>query len=134
MTNDNDSQTTRPQPPDVSAEERFSAALRERLAPLEFEISPEEGARLDAARRSAVAAAEARLNKPRMMLLRWQSAAAVAAFAVVAVILVPQRAAVSVDALPTLDSSEFAAAAELELLEDLELLAWLDEQDLADAG
>ena len=134
----NNSQQDNEQPREHT-NEAFEAALKSKLEAFSLEMTPAERERLDAARRTAVARAGERATAggpswSSTGARRWQFGASLAAVALMAVLVLPGQQGSDIDALPVLDEASFAAAAELELLEELELLAWLDEQDLADAG
>lgn len=85
-------------------------------------------ARLGAARRAAVAAADARLATPRVPP-RWVPAGALAT-----TVLAVGLATVAMDTrqLPAVDDPRaLVAAQDVELLDDLEFLAWLPDDDHA---
>ncbi|MEL6868851.1 MAG: hypothetical protein AAFO81_03535 [Pseudomonadota bacterium] len=111
--------------PEDNHEHKVARQLAEHL---DANVEPDVMARLRAAREEAVVAAGGRTSGQPW---RWvvPMGGAVAAAALVLSLNNP-----SVMQLPALDEQELAAAAELELLESLEMLAWLDEQVLADAG
>lgn len=121
-------------------DEAFEAALRARLEAASRDIDAAERQRLDSARRAAVARASTAGSATAGNAIsigwtrRWLPVAAVGAMAVLAVLALPRQAVVQDDSLVLLESGDLAAIAELELLEDLELLAWLDEQDSGDAS
>jgi hypothetical protein len=99
----------------------------------ENELGPEVVERLRAARREAVAAAD---ESPATRGMGWQPWAAIGAMASVAF-----AAAVLLQSppstLPMADETELAAAQEMELLEELEFVAWmvaLEDEDLPTSG
>lgn len=93
-------------------EERVRVAMRE----AEENVSPDVSHRLAAARRSAVAQADA--QKPWM----WAGVGgALTAGLLVALLVAPQAD----ESLPLFAESEMAAAQDVELLEELEFVAWL---------
>ena len=105
-------------------EARLARAVTERLRD---DVDPDVAARLRAARQEAVYIADRKTGRP----LPWLApAGGVVAAAVVATVMLREPALAP---MPALDDAEMAAAAELELLEELEMLAWLDEEML-DAG
>ena len=84
-------------------------------------------ARLQAAREEAVhAAMQARQGRARWYVGGSAGGAIAAGLALYFILQSP-----SVQPLPDLDETELAVVAEMELLESLELLAWLDEEMLA---
>lgn len=96
---------------------------------LDQPVPPEVAARLRAARQEAVYLADTKSTRRTWPLL--VPAAGVAA-AVFAVVITMDRQALA--PLPALgDELELAAVTEMELLEELEMLAWLDDEVL-DAG
>ena len=109
-------------------DEHFTARAKAVLERSELDIDPDRLARLQQARRMAVAAAAAE-DAPRTGWLSWAlPAGAVATVALVAGLLItpdPQT-----DPL-LLDPAEMSAAAEMELLDELEFVAWMLEQDHA---
>lgn len=126
--------------PTLEQDTAFEDALRARLETLRAEITPAERQRLDAARRRAVASASslgtrggAVLTARALQRPRWLSGAAVAALALVAVLAMPRPITSDLEPLPLLDGVDISAAADLELLENLELLTWLDGQ-LGESG
>lgn len=105
-------------------ESRLAKAVVERL---HEDVDPDVAARLRAARQEAVYIADRKTRRP----VPWLApAGGVVAAAVVATVMLREP---ELAPMPALDEAEMAAAAELELLEDLEMLAWLEE-DMLDAG
>lgn len=105
-------------------DERLASAVTERLR---TDVDPDVAARLRAARQEAVYITDRKTRRP----VRWLApAGGVVAAAVVATVMLREPALAP---MPALDEAEMAAAAEIELLEELEMLAWLDEEML-DAG
>ncbi|MEE4383806.1 MAG: hypothetical protein V2J02_17530 [Pseudomonadales bacterium] len=108
----------------------FEARLRRRLDEELDRVDPEQLARLGAARREAVA----RLERPRPSFLagalpRWTLAAAAALLVAVMIAQGPlpgPGAGASPQVVDLLDGREAAAIEELELLEEMEFLAWLE--------
>lgn len=109
-------------------------AIESNLRRQEEALPPEVSARLAAARRAAVARM-AEQDEPRRV--PWLGmpgllpAGGLLAAGVAAAILWP--VAQSPLQLPALDDNEMAAATEMEMLDEIELIAWLLEQD-ADVG
>ena len=103
---------------------RLARAVVERL---HEDVDPDVAARLRAARQEAVYIVD---RKTRRSVPWLAPAGGDVAAAVVAVVMLREPALAP---MPALDEAEMAAAAELELLEELEMLAWLDE-DMLDAG
>jgi hypothetical protein len=92
-------------------------------------LSPEVVARLAAGRRRAVAAVA---KRPLYVPRPWLPVGALAATLLAVVLL---RPAMDMDATPLLeDDVQLAAAADLDLLENLEFAAWMDESDVSDEG
>lgn len=92
---------------------------------LEDDVSPEIQERLRAARMNAVAAVdESRISFARKT---WRPLAGAVAAGVLVAALLQQR---GIAPMPDLDEQELEAALEMELLDDLLMLAWLDEQSL----
>lgn len=119
--------------------DEFESRVKQKLSAEEGDVSPEVAERLAAMRRAAVAEAgddtRARFN------FGWAPAGALAA-AVATVALVaglfffagPFSGKGAVPVMPgSADEPEFAAAQDVELLTDLEFLAWLEEAS-SDAG
>src|SRR5262245_24810329 len=102
--------------------------VRERLQDVvETDPLPSEVvARLAAARRAAVAAIP---DKPVYVPSAWLTVGAMAATLLAAVLL---RPAIDID--PLLDDDVQLAAENLDLLENLEFAAWMDESDGNDEG
>ncbi len=103
---------------------RLAKAVVERL---HEDVDSDVAARLRATRQEAVYIVD---RKTRRSVPWLAPAGGVVAAAVVAVVMLREP---ELAPMPALDEAEMAAAAELELLEDLEMLAWLDE-DMLDAG
>jgi len=125
MTKDSDQQ------PDTELELRMQRAIRS----AQNEIAPEVAERLATMRRSAVAEFEARGRRriQRSWIPLSAAAAAVASTALVAGMFL-FRGNGPVPAMPAEpDAPEFSAAQELDVLADLEFLAWLEEE-ASDAG
>ena len=103
----------------------FERKARARLEASELDIDPERLERLQAARRAAVAAVPA--GPERGLLGRWwvPTGAMAAAALVLGVLLVPGPERLP----PVLDAAEMSAAQEMELLDELEFVAWMLEQD-----
>jgi len=119
------------QQPDPELELRMQRAIRS----AQDEIAPEVAERLAAMRRNAVAEFETRGRRrlQRIWIPLSAAAAAAASIAIVAGLLL-FRSNGAVPAMPAEpDAPEFTAAQELEVLADLEFLAWLDEE-ASDAG
>ncbi len=119
-------QDSRPAPVDEHA---LLAAARAAAEP----VSPEVAARLAAMRREAVRLAEAggdpagwfaRLLAPRHL------AGLAAACSLVLALWIGLRPGDDVLPVPLLDGPEVAVVEDLELLEDLEFLAWLEEESV----
>ncbi|MEL7298200.1 MAG: hypothetical protein AAGJ86_11100 [Pseudomonadota bacterium] len=101
----------------------------ERIAQaLDDAVPPDVARRLQAARRAAVDIAEQRQQRPPV--LTWLPAGGAVAAGVLAVVLMQEQ---RMTPLPNLNDMELEAANELELLDDLAMLAWLEEQS-SDAG
>ena len=105
-------------------EARLARAVTERL---HEDVDPDVATRLRAARQEAVYIAD---RKTRQSVPWLAPAGGVVAAAVVATVMLREP---ELAPMPALDEAEMAAAAEIELLEELEMLAWLDE-DMLDAG
>ena len=99
---------------------------REALRRSELDIDPERVQRLQQARREAVAAAERSLAVPSSSRLWWWlPTGAVAAVAlVVGLMLNPAP-----EPIPVLDPLEMSAAQDMDLLTELEFMAWILEQE-----
>lgn len=103
--------------------------MAERVADaLSDEVPADVAARLRAAREQAVAAVDER-HRPSPWLTWVPAGGAVAAAVLVTVMLNEQ----GIEPLPALDAQELEAASDMELLDELPMLAWLAEQD-SDAG
>ena len=92
-------------------------------------LPPDLTVRLRVARRNAVAAVTS--TSPRIPTV-WLPVGALAAMLLAVVLLRPPP---DLDAAPPLDDAmQLAAAADLDLLENLEFAAWMVESDGSDAG
>jgi hypothetical protein len=112
--------------------DQLQADLRRR----ENELAPEVAERLLAARREAVRVADSNDARPWVNWLGWQAWAATGALAsgVLVVAIMLQTPSL---ALPAGDEVELAAAQEIELLEELEFVAWmvaLEDEDSPTSG
>ncbi|MEM1439498.1 MAG: hypothetical protein AAF545_04885 [Pseudomonadota bacterium] len=105
-------------------DDALAKAIVDRLS---TDVDPDVAARLRAARQEAVYLVDSAHRKRAPWLA---PAGGLVAASVVAVVLLRDP---GMQPMPALDETEMAAAAELELLEELEMLAWLDEEML-DAG
>jgi len=110
--------------------------LRADLRLYENELAAEVGERSLAARREAVAVADANSVRSRSSWLSWRAWAATGALAsaVLVVAVVLETPALT---LPQGDEVELAAAQEIELLEELEFVAWMvafENEDLPTSG
>ena len=119
------------QAPDPDFESRVKRVLAEQGDDVPMEVAE----RLTAMRRAAVAELDERTQ--RRFRFGWAPAGALAA-ALATVVLAAGlflfAGNASVPAMPALtDEPEFAAAQDLELLDELEFLAWLEEES-SDAG
>lgn len=103
--------------------ERRLGNAGELLRAAEHEIEPEVTQRLLAARREAVALADERRSSPLRWPLGLASGGAMAAVAILGLTVMLRTP--QFDELPRLDDVELAAAQEVELLEDLEFVAWM---------
>ncbi len=114
---------------DAMSDAETKALAASVAAKLDDSVPADIAARLRAARQEAVFVAERKTRKRGwgVSLAPIGATAAACAVLVVALNRAPENT------LPLLDDAEMAAAAELELLEELEMLAWLDEAIL-DAG
>lgn len=110
---------------DAGRDAEFAQRVVEQL---DQRVDDDVAARLRAARQEAVYAADRRSARSRLWLA--PAGGAVAA-AVVAAILLREP---GVAPLPMLDEQELAAATDLEFLEALEMLAWMEEESARDAG
>lgn len=106
-------------------ESRFAAQV---VKTLDQPLDENTLARLQAAREAAVQAAA---TSSGTSLRPWLAGGSVGGAMAAGVALVFLLQAPSIDPLPALSDSELAAAAELELLESLDMLAWLDEEMLS---
>jgi len=100
------------------------------------QVDPAVAERLAAARRQAVALLDGPQPSALPRLLPWGAAVTSAAALLLAIVFWPGARDGSLAPLPLVDADELAAAQDLELLEELEFIAWLDEQqaDHAPAG
>ena len=104
----------------------FEQRARETLRRSELELEPERVQQLQQARREAVAAAERSLSDQSVRRLWWWlPTGAVAAVAlVVGLMLNPGP-----EPVPVLDPLEMSAAQDMDLLTELEFVAWMLEQE-----
>jgi hypothetical protein len=110
------------------SDEAFVHELERRLAAEVDQLPADVSARLQEMRRQASVAAD--VPAPRRRL--WWSAALAGAGAVALAVGVSLTGtSTEVPPLPQATDLELAASADLELLEELEFLAWLDEEDLS---
>lgn len=100
-------------------DDKFAAQMVEHLEA--SEVDTDVTARLRAMRAEAVQAVDRKTMRPAIWLL---PAGGVLASALLLTFLLRAN---DNNVLPLMDDAEFAAAIELELLEDLELLAWMEE-------
>jgi len=100
------------------------------------QVDPAVAERLAAARRQAVALLDGPEQTAAPRFLPWGAALTSAAALLLAVVFWPGANDGALAPLPPMDADELAAAQDLELLEELEFIAWLDEQqaDHAPAG
>ncbi len=116
----------------------FVAKAQELLRESETQVSAEQQAQLAAARQAAVATANApgspladeRKGGWLVSPWLWAPTGAMAATVLTIALLLGSE----VEPLPILEPAELTAAQELELLEDLEFVAWMLEQDEVGAG
>ena len=101
---------------------------REIATHLDDSVSPAVRERLRQARMQAVALADSKVSRPAGM--QWLPLGGAVAAGVLAVALLRDPA---LPPLPAMDEQELEAANNIALLDDLALLAWLEEQDV-DAG
>ena len=113
-------------PMDDGEQRRLAEAVAGRL---DDTLEPDVAARLRAARQEAVYIAE-RQSRSTRWLRPLLPIGGVAAAGLAIVLLVNEPA---LQSMPALDDAEMAAAAEMEFLDELEMLAWLDDEAL-DAG
>ena len=104
---------------DKEADE-YANRLADRLRASEHDIDAETLARLGQARREAVAMSEQRSRSRHKQYWLGAGGAAVAASLLVVMLNTGQ-----VDPLPDADPEEFAAAQDIEMLEELEFIAWV---------
>ncbi len=104
-------------------DKRWAERAGEALRDAEHDVPPAIAERLAAARREAVAVADASADR-NAGLGWWPKLAGASAVAVAALawVLLPDP---TPERLPAWDDTEMAAAAEAELLEDLEFVAWM---------
>ena len=120
--------------PVTEGEENFAAALGERLRDAEHDLDPQIQARLAQARREAVAVAD---RKSKASSGYWFGAGGAVAAAALLVVIFTTGQVDPNKQMPNVDPEEFAAAQELEMLEDLEFIAWvasLEEEDEPSQG
>ena len=111
---------------DDSKDDRaFAAALAEKLRAYENDVSPEISAQLLAARRAAIAEMESRSARGHWLSPFWLVPAGGLAAALAVALLWPQGPA----GLPEIDENEFAAAIEMDMLDEIELVAWMLEEE-----
>lgn len=93
-------------------------------------VPPEVGERLAAMRRQAVATVDGRAAKARLpgFFRRRELVAALCGAAVVVVAVLLVTSGGSLRELPLVTEPEVAVVQDMELLEDLEFLAWLEEE------
>lgn len=111
-------------------EDRLQKALR---AETEAPLAPEVAGRLAGIRRQAALTAgnaDRMLRLPRRRWLLWGGMTTAAAGLLLAVAVSRQAPA----PLPVFEEQAFAAAEDLELLEELEFLAWLEMEEEGGAG
>ena len=103
----------------------FERKARQRLEASEHDIDPDRLQRLQAARRAAVAAVPA--APERGLAGRWwvPTGAMAAVALVLGLLLLPEPEGLP----PVLDAAEMSAAQEMELLDELEFVAWMLEQE-----
>jgi len=108
-------------------EQDFIIAVKDQLHQRETDLPNEVSARLRAARQAAVAEVDASAQK-RVGWLQpgWMLPASGVAVAILALVLFLPSAN---GKLPVLEESEMLAATEMEMLNDIELLAWIIEED-----
>jgi len=121
---------------DPGQPQELDPALIEHWRQRRRQVDPEVAHRLAAARHRAVALLDEPSQPALPRLLPWGSALAGAAALALAIGLWPGSGDEGLAPLPLVDADEMAAAQDLELLEELEFIAWLDEQqaDHAPAG
>ncbi len=108
-------------------DQEFTKAIQDQLRQRETDLPTSVSKRLAEARRAAVAEAEIREHKkPGLLRPAWMLPAG--GFAVAALTLALYLPSGN-GALPVLEESEMLAATEMEMLDDIELLAWIIEQD-----
>jgi len=108
-------------------EQDFTKEIQDQLHQRETELPASVSKRLAEARRAAVAEAEVREHK-KSGLLRPAWMISAGGFAMAALTLALYIPA-GTGSLPVLEESEMLAATEMEMLNDIELLAWIIEQD-----
>jgi hypothetical protein len=120
---------------DGAGDAEFTARAQRLLRESETDLAADRVAGLRAARQQAVAAAE---QQPKQRTRRrgfanpwvWAPATAMAT----TVLTVSLLLSGSPESLPVLDPVELSAAQDLELLEDLEFLAWVLEEEAMDTS
>ncbi|MGE0623794.1 MAG: hypothetical protein AB7I04_08750 [Pseudomonadales bacterium] len=131
--NGNDQEPDRNRAVDAGAEDRLVELTRESLG----NVDPAVAARLAAMRREAVAMAEDAAFNPTWLDRLFAPGGLAAAGAVLGLTVAAWIALRPTDdslVLPVLAESEIAVVQELELLEELEFLAWLEEEEIDGAG
>jgi hypothetical protein len=106
-------------------DQAFAAALGKKLRADETEVPAEVAQRLQAARRAAVAEMEPRATQRHWFAPFWMVPAGGLVAAMAVVLLWPQGPA----SLPDIDEDEFAAAIEMDMLDEIELVAWMLEEE-----
>jgi hypothetical protein len=102
--------------------EQFEQALATRLRREAEQVPPEVSARLRAIRSEAIADSSAAAD-----WRRWPLAAVAAAAVLMLALMINVRSPEDLPQLPVVDAQELAVVEDLELLESLEFLAWLEE-------
>ena len=109
------------------ANEAFEKRAREVLRAAELELPLEVNERLVAMRRAAVQELETRSGRQLQAPWYWASAGATSAF-VLALGLFLYSGNTPIPMLDDFNEGQLAAAQDMELLEELEFLAWLEEE------
>ena len=112
--------------------EQLAAKAGVQLRQYELDVSPEVAQRLQAARRLAVDEAEDSLHNQISWWPKIASAGAALSVAVVMAVGVMVYLQAPLGTLPRMDEAEMAAAQEVELLEELEFVAWMVAMEEAD--